>query len=140
MMSADSRSAFRRSVVFCTGAVVVYLHLGYGAPNVEWMQVGERFYFLLVGAAVVAAIRYSPMRRKAEFKTTGLDYLIALVVVVIPLAAEPGFRAPAGFLVALLILLYALELMLTERREGWHGVGPACALALAIVAAKSLVF
>ena len=79
---------------------------------------------------VVIAVRYSPVRRQAEFRTSGMDYLIWLAVVVIAVAAGPVFQQPARFIVALLILLYAVEVMITERTRDPSGArarGAGCA-------------
>jgi hypothetical protein len=68
-----------------------------------------------------------------------MDYLIWLAVVVIAVAAGPLFQQPARFIVALLILLYAVELMITERRETRQVLVPSALAAMAILATKAFV-
>ena len=68
-----------------------------------------------------------------------MDYLIWLAVVVIAVAAGPVFQQPARFIVALLILLYAVEVMITERRETRQVLVPAALGALVILSTKAFL-
>ncbi len=68
-----------------------------------------------------------------------MDYLIWLAVVVVAVSAGPIFRQPAWFVVALLVLLYAAELMITERRETRQILVPAALGSLVILTIKAFV-
>ena len=129
-INARARDAIRRGAIFSVVALVVYLSFGYGPAIEGWQQTAEQAYFGLVAVVVVIAVRYSPVRRQAEFRTSGMDYLIWLAVVVIAVAAGPVFQQPARFIVALLILLYAVEVMITERRDTRQLLVPAALGAL----------
>jgi len=135
----DAQGMLRRGTLFGVVALVVYLSLGYGDESRGWLLTAERICFAVLALAVVVAVRYSPVRRHAEFRTTGMDYLIWLAVVVIAVAAGPLFQQPARFIVALLILLYAVELMITERRETRQVLVPSALAAMAILATKAFV-
>ena len=134
-----ARDTIRRGAIFCVVALVVYLGLGYGGGREGWLQIAEQIFFALLALTVVTAVRYSPVRRQAEFRTTGMDYLIWLAVVVIAVAAGPVFQQPAQFIVALLILLYAAEVMITERRESRQALIPAAVGSLTILTIKAFL-
>lgn len=80
----------------------------------------EQAYLILVAVAVITSVRLSPGRRSEEFKTTPLDYLIVMVLVIVWVASDylAMDRENAGLLLRILVMLYACELMLVERREG----------------------
>ncbi len=138
-INSRTRDAIRRGAIFSVVALVVYLSFGYGPAIDGWQQTAEQAYFGLVAVMVVIAVRYSPVRRQAEFRTSGMDYLIWLAVVVIAVAAGPVFQQPARFIVALLILLYAVEVMITERRETRQVLVPAALGALVILSTKAFL-
>lgn len=133
------RDMVRRGAIFSVVGLVVYVTLGYGTASEGWRHSAEQIYFAIVALMIGIAVRYSPVRRRAEFRTTGMDYLIWLAVVVVAVAAGPVFRQPAWFVVALLILLYAAELMITERREKRQFLVPAALGSLGILVFKAFV-
>ncbi len=132
-----ARDMIRRGAIFSVVGLVVYLTLGHGAVSEGWLQTAEQIYFVVIALMIGIAVRYSPTRRHAEFRTTGMDYLIWLAVVVVAVAAGPVFRQPAWFVVALLVLLYATELMITERRETRQILVPAALVSLGILTIKA---
>lgn len=138
-LSADKGSLVRRAVIMCVGAMLVYLSLGDADQNTIWLLRAKWLFFALVAAAVVIAIRYSPVQRAAEFRTTGMDYLIVLVVILASLAVGPAMRGMAGLLVGLLVVVYAIELMITERRDRPQALGPASVVALVILSIRGFL-
>lgn len=136
ILAAGRAALVRRLVMFGVGAMVVYLSLVYRETQLWWIDRAESGFFVLVAIAVVVAIRYSPTRRKEEFRTTGIDYLIVLVVGLAVLAMGPRFGDLASMAVAMLVVVYAIELMITERRDRWQGLGPAAVATLVILSVR----
>jgi UDP-GlcNAc:undecaprenyl-phosphate GlcNAc-1-phosphate transferase len=137
---SDARSVVRRALLFCVGGLVVHLSLGQAAASLTLVEIAERAFFGVAAAAVLVAIRYSPGRRGlTEFRTTSMDYLIVLVMIVALLATGPIFDASIASLGALFVMLYAMELLITERRRGWLVLEPAAVAALLIVAVRGFV-
>ncbi len=134
----DPRGVTGRVLLFCAGASVVYLSFTQRSILVDWIPLAQPIFFVALATAVLMAIRFNPGRRTQEFKTTAMDYLIVLVVVITPIAAGRALDA-SGFLAAMLVLLYGLELMISERRQRQSVIGPACLAALLIIAFKGLV-
>ena len=89
------------------------------------MEPAHRAYLGVLAAALLTAIRFSPGRRAVEFKATAMDYLIIFVVVISLLAVGDAFQASVSSIIGLLVLLYVIELMLSERRQRRQGVGVA---------------
>ena len=67
-----------------------------------------------------------------------MDYLIVLVVVITPIAAGRALDA-SGFLAAMLVLLYGLELMISERRQRRELVSLASVVASVAIALKGFL-
>ena len=134
----DARSITRRAVLFCVAALVVYLSFVHSAPTLVWVSLAQPAFFLLLATAVLIAIRFSPGRRREEFRTTAMDYLIVLVVVITPIAAGRALDA-SGFLAAMLVLLYGLELMISERRQRRELVSLASLVASVAIALKGFL-
>jgi UDP-GlcNAc:undecaprenyl-phosphate GlcNAc-1-phosphate transferase len=133
------RTMLRRGVLFGAGALVVFLTFdpNVGAPDrIQW---AEYAILGLAAVAVAVGIRYSPQRRREEFRTTGLDYLAALVLLVAIVAIGNGLNDEAMMLCSSFVVLYAMEFMTTERRQHRQWLDPAAWLALAILAIRGLL-
>ncbi len=130
----------RRAALLCAGALAAYLSLDNANAGSGWIHIAERIFFGLSAVAVAIAVRYSPNRRASEFRTTGMDYLIVLVVLLAMLAigqAVPQFGSSA---VALLILLYSIELLTNERRQRPERLSLGAMVFLAAITLKALLF
>lgn len=134
----DTRALSRRAALFCVGALVVYSGFVYPSETFNWMGAVQRAFFGVLAAALLTAIRFNPGRREVEFRATAMDYLISFVVVIALLTVGETFKASVSFVISLLILLYVLELMISERRQRRQFVGTASLLATVILAFKGL--
>lgn len=136
----NARSVVRRTLLFCAAAMVIYVNLGPSQDLPAWIGMVQHAFFGLLAGAVLVAIRYSPGRRGAmEFHTTSMDYLIILVLVVAFLATGPSFDASISSLGALFVMLYAIELIISERRERRHAMNAGAIVALLILAARGFL-
>ncbi len=130
----------RRAALLCVGALAAYLSLDNANAGAEWIHIAERIFFGLCAIAVAVAVRYSPDRREAEFRTTGMDYLIVLVVLVAMLAIGSAVPQFGGSALALLILLYSIELLTNERRQRPERLSLGAMVFLAAITLKALFF
>lgn len=136
-----ANSIFRRGLVYTMVAFVVYLHtLG---PGAAWAGEGALAWTFLgtLALSVVIAIRYSPGRRRFEFRATAMDYLlIVLVSVALVVSKIVGDSPMTGdFVVAVGILFYACELLIVEHRSRWGGLGLASVASAFILMARGLL-
>ena len=136
---SDPRAISRRALMFCAAALVVYLSFRFPLRINNWLEPAQRVYLGVLAAALFTAIRFSPGRRAVELKATSMDYLITFVVVISLLAVGEAFQASVSSIIGLLVLLYVIELMLSERRQRRQGVGVACLIATGILATKGLM-
>ena len=97
----------------------------------------EQAYLVMVGFSVAIAIKLSPRRREQEFLTTPLDFLVGMILIVILVASDylPMDRANAGLIVRIVVLFYASELLIFERRQGFDLFGTGC-----LIAALGIIF
>lgn len=107
----------------------------------QWAVSAEMSYYALVVLCVAVAIKFSPGRRKEEFIVTSLDYLLVFIVVCSMLFSDylpvGDFSIPM-FIVALVVMLYAVELLIIERKTRTDWLGSAAAVALLIIAWRGL--
>ena len=138
-MGREPRSLARRSLLFGVGGLVVYLSFTQPGPVTALSQWIHYLFFALVAVAVIMAIHFNPGQRKLEFEATAMDYLIVLLVLIPLLVIGPIYQSSSGFLVALLVLMYALELLVTERREHRAFIGPSAVIAASVLVIKGLL-
>jgi UDP-GlcNAc:undecaprenyl-phosphate GlcNAc-1-phosphate transferase len=131
-----------RGVVYATMTFVIYLSLssepGAGAlARADWPLHAAAF-FGAVAVAVAMALRCG---RNGSFQTTPMDYLVALVVLVLAFLPTERFgEVPVNELVIkAIIMLYACEIFLHEARRRWNGVSLGSLAALGIIAARGLL-
>jgi len=127
-------SVMRRALIYVTAAFVVYLGISY---RPEWMVLLEPVYtafFILTAIAFIAAVKFSPRRRKLEFNTTATDYLVVLLLLAVLVASKGNLWGNEGitFVVQMVVVFYGCELLITEKRSRWGGLTIA-ALATAII-------
>lgn len=132
----------RRLAVYTVTVFVVYLCAwDRSGWQRDWAPVFEMTYYVVVAFAVAVAIRFSPRRRKEEFRVTSLDYLLFFVVLCSIFFADfipvGRFSVPI-FIVALVIMLYGIELLMVERKQRSDWLGKASGLALLIIAWRGL--
>ena len=137
------RKSMRRSIIYTTAVFVIYLStLDRPSWNNEWIGYIELVFYTLVSVSIVAAIRFSPRRRKEEFNVTALDYLLMFVVLCALIFSQAageiaGFNINV-FIVVLCIILYGTELLLVERKKRADFLGKAAWITLAIIAIRGL--
>ena len=134
-------SVMRRALIYVTAAFVVYLGIDY---PLEWMVVIEPIntaFFVLTAIAFVAAVKFSPRRRKLEFNTTATDYLVVLLLMAV-LAASKGDlwgSEEIMFVVHMVVVFYGCELLITEKRSRWGGLSVASLATAIILAVRGVI-
>ncbi len=131
----------RRGIIYITVVFIIYLSTH---DRITWLNpwaVGlEILYYVAVCVAIFLAIRFSPGRRKEEFKVTSFDYLLLFLIVGALLFAKSpllfGTFNVNIFIVVLAIILYASELLLVERRERIDLLGGAALITLVVIAIR----
>jgi len=131
----------RRGVVYIVAATVAYLLSYHAAINDVIPRRLEMAFLGMVAVAIAVAIKFSPRRRQQEFHTTALDYLVIFVALV-ALAASGNLltdRASAGLIVRIVVLLYACEVMIVERRQRWDTLGAASVVVAFVAMLRALL-
>ena len=130
----------RRAAYYLLAAILVYLHAGADAPPWAWYGELKTLVFAVLVGSVILAVRFSPGRRRYEFKATALDYLIILLVLAVAALAEVLGEARLGgsFVLQLTILFYTMELLMVEKRELWTGLSTAAVLAALLLGVRAL--
>lgn len=131
----------RRGIIYITVVFVIYLST---IDRVTWQHVWavwmEIIFYAAVCIAIFLAIRFSPGRRKEEFKVTSFDWLLLFLIVGALLFAKNPFLFGTFnvnvFIVVLAIILYGSELLLVERRERIDLLGGAALITLIIIAIR----
>jgi UDP-GlcNAc:undecaprenyl-phosphate/decaprenyl-phosphate GlcNAc-1-phosphate transferase len=129
-----------RIPVFLTTSAVLYLYTHY-RPFASGLSLVTEFAAVgLLATLAFIAVRFSPKRRKEEFRTTSMDYLLVVfaVLAVIALRTIPSAVNPY-FLVYLPIILYCSELLMVERRQRADWLPPAALAAAAIITVRGLL-
>ena len=97
-------------------------------------------FYATICITIFLAIRFSPGRRKEEFKVTSFDWLLLFLIVGALLFAQKpllfGTFNVNVFIVVLAIILYGSELLLVERRERIDLLGGAALFTLIIIALR----
>jgi UDP-GlcNAc:undecaprenyl-phosphate GlcNAc-1-phosphate transferase len=133
-----STSATRVPVFLVASAVLyVYTNNRPFISTVSW--IAEIACMVLLASMALAAVRFSPKRRKEEFRTTAMDSLL----IVFAILAIIAFRfTPSAFnpyyLIYLPVVLYTCELLMIERRRRTSWFPPAPAFSAAILAVRGL--
>ncbi|MEM7259353.1 MAG: MraY family glycosyltransferase [Pseudomonadota bacterium] len=131
----------RRGIIYITVVFVIYLstidRITWQNP---WAVALEIMFYSAVCMAIFLAIRFSPGRRKEEFKITSFDYLLLFLIVGALLFAKSpllfGNFNINVFIVVLAIVLYASELLLVERRERMDYLSWAAFFTLMVIAVR----
>jgi len=131
----------RRGIIYITVVFVIYLStIDRDTWQNEWAVWLEMIFYAAVCLAIFFAIRFSPGRRKEEFKVTSFDWLLLFLIVGALLFAKSPFLFGTFnvnvFIVVLAIILYGSELLLVERRERIDLLGGAALITLIIIAIR----
>jgi UDP-GlcNAc:undecaprenyl-phosphate/decaprenyl-phosphate GlcNAc-1-phosphate transferase len=117
-------------------ASVLAVYLMHSTPNLDLLRGKlDEIFFMLLALAVVAVIRYSSKRH--GFKLTPLDFLVLLLVLVLPGTFGFFLQQAAQWQLALaklIVFLYAVELILTNLSFGWRWIRMGLAFGLLIAA------
>jgi len=133
----------RRGIIYITVVFAIYLST---IDRVTWQNpwaVGlEIAFYASVCLAIFLAIKFSPGRRKEEFKVTSFDYLLLFLIVGSLLFSRTPLQFGTFnvnvFVVVLAIILYASELLLVERRERRDFLASAALITLILIALRGL--
>ena len=138
----DPRSIMRRALIYITVAFIGFLGIRFSP---EWLgfvlEPAKTAFFSLTAIAFVAAVKFSPRRRKTEFQTTATDYLVVfcLVAVLIVSRGDLWGHEVITFVVQMVVLFYGCELLITEKRGKWGSLSVASLLSVAILSTKGLL-
>jgi len=138
----DPRSIMRRALIYITVAFVGFLAIKH---TPDWLEIilepAKIAYFTLTAVAFVAAVKFSPRRRKTEFQTTATDYLVVFSLVAILIVSRGNLWGHEGitFVVQMVVLFYGCELLITEKRGKWGSLSAASLLTVAILSVKGLL-
>ncbi len=118
------RSIMRRALIYVIVAQVGYLWVNYPLLHIfgDYTSIIETLFFLLVAVAFAVAVKFSPRRRKIEFELSATDYLVAFCLLAVLIISRGGLwgAGSLGFVVQMVIIFYACELLITEKRGGWN--------------------
>ena len=135
------QSIMRRALIYIIAAQVGYLWVTY-RPD-YWIgvaEIGEALFFTLIAAAFVAAVKFSPRRRKIEFELTATDYLVAFCLFAVLIISRGNLWGVGNveFIVQMIIVFYACELLITEKRGGWSWLSIGSMVAGVILGVRGL--
>jgi UDP-GlcNAc:undecaprenyl-phosphate GlcNAc-1-phosphate transferase len=118
------RSIMRRALIYVVAAQVGYLWVNYPPWSVlgGYTELVETLFFMLVAVAFAAAVKFSPRRRKIEFELSATDYLVAFCLLAVLVISRGDLWGGGNleFVVQMVIVFYACELLITEKRGGWN--------------------
>ncbi|MGD8673304.1 MAG: MraY family glycosyltransferase [Thiogranum sp.] len=119
---SGQQSIMRRALIYVIAAQVGYLWVTY--RPFYWggyAELGEAVFFTLIAVAFAAAVKFSPRRRKIEFELTATDYLVAFCLLAVLIISRGHLWGSGGvaFVVQMIVVFYACELLITEKRSGW---------------------
>lgn len=142
LVRRNSRSRLLiRLPVFLAATALLYLYTSERSPLGSPYWQFEIAVMGILALLALIAVKFSPKRRKEEFRANSMDYLLTVfaILAVVALRAIPAFFNPY-FLLYLPVLLYCCELLMIERRQRISWLAPAALGASAIMAVRGLVF
>lgn len=139
-LTGRSALIVQRIAIYALVGAVAFILSYYANINDLLPRRLEQGYLVMVAFALAAAIKLSPRRRTEEFLATPLDYLLGMVLLVVAAASEQLAldRQIAGLIVRVILMLYACELMIIERKEGVDVFGIGCLIAAVALGVKVL--
>ena len=141
LFNSTTRSIVRRALIYVVAAFIVYLHFDYPRFIHPLLQPLRFTFFLLVAVSVAVAVRFSPGRRKFEFQSTAMDYLMVFIVLLAfgYSTFYFGGNEIGVFIIKLIIVLYSCELSVIERRERWTPITVSVFVAAAVLMLRGLL-
>ncbi len=129
-----------RFFVYVVAATVVFLQVTYPPVRGVWARVADIGFFILLAIGLVTAMIYSPRRRKIEFFTTTMDYLLVFAGISLAILSQTpmGGYANIALLFYLGILFYGCEFINIEKRERWNELAIGSMVSAAILGVKGL--
>lgn len=136
-----TRSIVRRALIYLVAAFIIYLHFDYPQLVYPWIRPVRFAFFLMIAVSVAVAVRFSPRRRKFEFQTTAMDFLMVFMVfAALGYSTFQHHETWIGiFVIKLVVILYACELSIIERRERWTPLTISSLVAVATLSFRGLV-
>jgi len=137
----DPRSIMRRALIYITVAFVGFLGLSYTPAWLEFVLTpAKTAFFTLAAIAFIAAVKFSPRRRKIEFQTTATDYLVVFSLVAVLIVSKGNLwgHEVITLVVQMLVLFYGSELLITEKRGKWGGLSMGSLLTVAILSSRGI--
>jgi UDP-GlcNAc:undecaprenyl-phosphate/decaprenyl-phosphate GlcNAc-1-phosphate transferase len=142
-LSKALRSILLRALIYVVATFVVYLNYNFPPPDVVWFNPLKISFLVLLALAIGTAIKFSPRRREFEFTTTAMDYLMVLIVLTSLVVSLTQPMAVSNrislFVFEVVILLYACELLIIEKRERWNELTLASLATTGILAVRGLL-
>lgn len=141
LFAGTTRSVLLRSLIFVLASVVVFLQLDFPRFVSLWLPDFKAVYFFLMALSVAVAVRFNPGRRRVEFQTTAMDYLMVFIMVtgLVYSLIFGGYRTTGVLIVKLIVLWYACELLVIEKRERWNVLTVSALAAAGILSVKGLL-
>jgi UDP-GlcNAc:undecaprenyl-phosphate GlcNAc-1-phosphate transferase len=135
---AGNDSMVLHTVHYVTVAFVVYLqtiNFDGGKPVLDTIAT---VYFVILAVAVGLVIRYG---KENKFKTTPMDYLVILIVVLagILLHSVPNVAAIGLMAVKLIIVFYGCEIIITHSKGRWSMLNISSLLTLSALAIRGML-
>ncbi len=140
-LSKTTRSLIRRGLIYVIATFIVYLDSNYPLRHGAWLETVEISFFLLLAVGIALAIRFSPARRKFEFRTTTMDYLMVFVVLTALVFSQSHLiEDPSNvFVVEIIILFYGCELLIIEKRKQWNHLTLSSLVTAAVLTVRGLL-
>lgn len=137
------RSIMRRALTYVIAAQVGYLWIVYQPDSVfgAYTEMIETLFFMLIAISFAVAVKFSPGRRKIEFELNATDYLLAFCLLAVLIVSKGDLWGAIGlsFIVQMIVIFYACELLITEKRSGgWNWLGIASMSAGLVLGVRGL--
>ena len=138
LFRAGKDSMVLHTVHYVTAAFVVYLqtiNFDAGKPILDTMEI---IYFVMLAVAVGLVIRYG---KENQFRTTPMDYLVILIVVLtgILLHSVPDVAAIGLMAVKLIIVFYGCEIIISHSKGRWSTLNISSLLTLSALAVRGML-
>ena len=132
----------RRALIYVIAAQTGYLWVNYQPVGIPYTEAIETVLLLLMALAFALAVKFSPRRRKVEFDLTATDYLVAFGVLAVLITSRDNLwgSGSVAFVVQMVIIFYACELLITEKRGGWSWLSVWSMVAGLILGLRGLFF
>lgn len=137
----DPRSLMRRALIYITVVFIGFLGVKYSPSWADSLEPAKVVFFTFTAVAFVAAVKFSPRRRKIEFRTTATDFLVMLVLLAALVITKGNLWGKEGttFIVEMGVIFYGCELLVTETRGRWTLLSTAALVTAAILAYRGLL-